>query len=122
MKIWRRHRGPVTANHIGFWIYDETRTVPDTTEEDLRKKFNPILNIEPDVFYRDLTKNVRELDAIVWGPTQHHPKFAYVQVNRDGTMHFEFDNEHPYTPDELRAIMRKANAAKKRITWGEPKS
>jgi hypothetical protein len=124
MRIRRNHRGPVEGrNHQMFLIYDETTKAERTQLDELREKF-PVApaGCDPETFHQDLAKRVRELDKVLYGPALDHPHLAYVQINRDGSMHFEFDSERPYTPDELKTMMRKANAAKKRLTWGEPKS
>lgn len=117
MKVQRQgHKNPIPESHCLFLIYDPESVVNEMGKaRQSAEKFPAHGN--PQEFYSRLAKEIYESHKEFWGECFEHKIICFFVVNKDGPTTFEFDNEVEYTAEQLKMIMRKASAAKRRCVF-----
>lgn len=127
MKIRKQSpRGIIEGDHCRFLVYDETKGELPPTEERLERNEQMTARftqgMTPDKaleFAAGVAENMKEMDVGLHGVASGRLHLAYFTVYRDGKIGYEWDNAIEYTHDDMKLILRRAHAARKRVRFSE---
>ena len=117
MKVQRQgNRGLIKMQHCNFLIYDESKSF-DQEASDRRYVHSHSPNLSEELKERMVQNFVNSGKEVLWRKAYGHPLVCFFTVNKDAPTTYEFDSDKKYTSVELKEIMRRSNAAKRRCKW-----